>query len=402
MPGLTIPLVRVVDRLNLGGAAYHVLFLAGLDRLGYRTDLLKGSVGRGEAEITDPALLGGQQVHEVRGLGREVSPLQDLAAFVRVYLQIRRLRPVVVHTHKSKAGVLGRLAARAAGVPVVVHTFHGNVFQGYFSPWKNRLIVMVERLLAGLTHAVVTISRQQRRELLHFRIARSSRLHVIPPGLNLAPFVARRRSDDGVRAELGFRPDAPLVGLSGRLVPIKGVHYFIEAAQQISSSLPHVRFVVVGDGELRPELEKLATTLGLGDRLRFVGFRHDIPRLYGALDLLVLSSVNEGLPWAVIEAIASGCYVVATRVGGVPLLIRSEATGLVVSPGDSQALAKAAVVALEEGRRISERERARISGPFGIDRLNADLDRLYRSLLAKNAGGRAAEPIVVAGEGMLE
>ena len=383
---MTIPLVRVVDRLNLGGAAYHVLFLAGLDRLGYRTDLLKGSVGQGEVEITDPALLRGQQVHEIRGLGREVSPLQDLAAFVRVYLQIRRLRPAVVHTHKSKAGVLGRLAARAAGVPVVVHTFHGNVFQGYFSPWKNRLIVMVERLLAGLTHAVVTISRQQRRELLHFRIARPSRLHVIPPGLDLEPFVATRRSDDGVRAELGFRPDAPLVGLSGRLVPIKGVHYFIEAAQQISSRLPHVRFVVVGDGELRPELEKLATTLGLGDRLRFVGFRHDMPRLYGALDLLVLSSVNEGLPWAVIEAIASGCYVVATRVGGVPLLVQSEATGLVVSPGDSQALAKAAVVALEEGRRIPERERARISGPFGIDRLHADLDRLYRSLLIKNAG----------------
>lgn len=376
-----VPVVRVVDRLNVGGAAYHVLYLAGLDRHGYRTTLLKGRVGEGEAEILDSDLLDRLQIREVEGLGREVSPLRDLAAFFRVYRLIREIRPRIVHTHKSKAGVVGRLAAWFAGVDRVVHTFHGNVFQGYFAPWKNRVIVAAERLLARLTDAIVTISRQQRRELLSYRVTSPTRLHVILPGLNLAPLLSRTPCDDGFREELGFEPDSLLVGMSARLVPIKGVDQFIRAASQVAARLSNARFVVVGDGELRQDLESLASQLDVAGRLRFTGFRYDMPRVYGALDLLVLSSINEGLPWAVIEAIASGCYVVATRVGGVPLLIKSARTGLVVEPGSIEAMSEAIVLSLAEGRRVPSEDRAGVVAPFGIDRLNADLDRLYRLLL---------------------
>ena len=372
-----------------------VLLTRGLEARGYATLLVKGQVSPGEAEMEDVVLRTGVAPHEVRGLGRAISPIQDLRVLRSLWRLMRDVRPHVVHTHKSKAGVLGRLAARMTGVPVAVHTFHGHPFRGYFSPWKSRLIQVAERLLARWTDAVVAVSRQQRRDLLAYRITSPGRLHAIPLGLELAPYLAVRHCDSGLRAELGFPQSARLVGTVTRLVPIKGVDVFLKAAARVAEEVPEARFVVVGDGELRCELEDLARQLGLGPRVRFLGFRRDTVRICSALDLAVLSSHSEGLPVALIEAIAAGCYVVATRVGGVSDLVVSERVGLTVEPGNSNALADAVVRALAENCVVPPEERERAGTLYGIHRLEQDLDCLYRRLLQESGnrcigGGMAA------------
>ncbi len=389
-PVVSLRVVRVIDRLNVGGPSRHVVLLTKemADR-GYRTVLAKGSVSEGEAEMGDLIAKSGICPEEISGLGRAVSPLTDLRAFVSLYRLIRKVRPHLVHTHKSKAGVLGRLAAALAGVPVTVHTFHGHVFRGYFSAWKSALVRTVERLFGHWTDATVAVTGQQRSELLAYRIASRSRLHTVPLGLYLEPFLSGNGSGEGLRRELGLDTGCKIVGLVGRLVPVKGVEVFLEAARRVAAELEDVRFLVVGDGELRADLEALAKRLELSDVVLFTGFRRDMPRIYDALDLLVLSSFNEGLPVALIEGIAAGCYVVASRAGGTTDLVDSEQTGRTVAPGDAEALSSTIVDALKGNKRVPDGVRKQVGRRYGANRLVTDLDRLYRELLHRKLGRRA-------------
>ena len=381
---MPLRLVRVIDRLNVGGPTHHVLLLTrDMAPRGYHTVLVKGQVASGEAEMAEVIDRVGVGFVEIKGLSKIVS-LRDMGAFRALYRLIRQMRPHVVHTHKAKAGALGRIAAWLAGVPVVVHTFHGHTFHGYFSPFKSFLFVAIERVLAHWTNAIVTVSAQQRRELRTYRIASPTRLHAIPLGLDLAPFVNRVRGDDGFRAELGFSSDVPLVGLVGRLTPIKGIDLFLKAAQKVIAQMPDVRFVVVGDGELRTELEQLSAALGLVEYVRFTGFRSDMPRIYGALDLVALSSHNEGLPVTLIEALATGCYAVATRVGGVPDLLDTSCIGMVAPPDNVLALSLAISQALRTKQQVQQKDRQRIGRLYSVERLVDDLDCLYRTLLETN------------------
>ncbi len=363
--------------------------------------LVKGQVAFGEEEMTDVVCQAGIRPVEVPGLSRSISPMQDLRAFLILYRLLRRIRPHIVHTHKSKAGVLGRLAAWMAGVPVTVHTFHGLAFKGYFSWWKTALVVWAERLFARHTDVLIAVTHRQKGELLEDRIAPSSRIFPVPLGLDLEPFLTCNRADDAFRRELGVASSVPLVGIVARLVPIKDIETFLLAAKQVVQQMPEARFAVVGDGELREELEAFARQQGIADVVHFAGFRRDMVRIYGALDLVALSSIHEGLPVSLIEAIAAGCYVVASRVGGVADLVRNEQIGLMVSPGNNRALAAAIVRALTECRRVPEEERRQVGIRYGINRLTEDLDHLYRTLLdhkqSRQAGGAVPG---VCGEGM--
>ncbi len=371
-------LIHVIDRLNVGGATPFVLLAtARLNELGHDVRVAKGQVALGEAEMTETIDRSGVCPIEIPGLGRAVSPRHDLKAFIALHRLLRAVRPHVIHTHKSKAGVLGRLAARLSGVPVVIHTYHGHVFHGYFSSWKSAVIVFLERILAHSTDVIMAVSHSQRADLLAYRIAPPGRVRSIPLGLDLDPFLGTTRTDDGFRRELGFSPSAPLVGIVGRLAPIKAVEIFLRAARLIWEACPESRFVVVGDGDCRAELENLTDRLGLKDCVTFTGFRSDVARIYGALDLTLLSSYNEGMPVSLIEAVATGCYIVATNVGGVTDLVDTEKIGLTVPPGRPEALADAAILALNEKRTVSSDQRKRANRRFGIDRLVVDLERLY-------------------------
>jgi len=378
--------LRVIARLNVGGPALHAVLLNDrLDPSRYESRLVAGRVGDEEGDWLALHARAPDNVVSLPALGRDVRGGRDWSAFWSLVKLIRAFRPHVVHTHTAKAGALGRLAATLCRVPVVVHTYHGHVFDGYFSPFTTKVVVATERVLARTASALVAVTERVRRDILAHRIGTPDRVVVVPLGLDLDPLVAAAPRRGELRAELGLSPLAPLVGIVARLVPVKAHEVFLEAARAIAPVRPEAIFLVVGDGERRGELEALARGAGLGDRVRFLGWRADLARLYADLDVVVLTSKNEGSPVALIEAMAAARPVVSTRAGGVEDVVGDGETGLVVPVGDAAAIARAIVDLLEHPARaaaLGAAAQASVVARFGSARLVDDVDRLYRRLLA--------------------
>jgi glycosyltransferase involved in cell wall biosynthesis len=377
--------MRIIARMNVGGPATHVVLLnAGLDRRGYDTLLVTGSEGASEGSLRDLAVANGLRLALIPELGREISPRSDLVTLVKLYRLMRRERPHVVHTHTAKAGFVGRIAARLAGVPVVLHTFHGHVFHGYFSPARTRLFLWIERLGARLSSRIITISPRLRDEIAQYGVTRSERIEVIPLGFELDAFASQPRASGDFRRSLGIPVGAKLIGAVGRLVPIKNISLLLEAAALARREAPELRVVLVGDGELRADLEAQAAALEMTEAVVFAGWRRDLPSVYADLDAVVISSHNEGTPASLIEAMATGCPVIATRVGGVPDLIVDGETGRLVPPGNREALAVALLALFRESARtarMAELAQRRVLERYQAERLVADVDRLYREQL---------------------
>ena len=373
----------MITRLNVGGPAIEVLLLhERLDRSRFETAIFTGQTSAGEGDIRDLRdSLAAEPPREVRGLRREISPLADLRAFGGLVAGFRAFRPDIVHTNMAKAGLLGRVAARVTGVPVVVHTLHGNVLRGYFDPFRSFAFLMLERMLGRISTTIVTLSPRQTAETSALGIAPAAKLVEIPIGIDLDAFL---RTEPGhLRAELGIADDALLVGIVARLVPIKAVHTFIDAAAHLAKARADVRFVVAGDGPLRPELEALAAARGLGDRCVFLGWRADLPSVYADLDVVVLTSRNEGVPITLIEALAAARPVVATAVGGVPDLIADGESGFLVSPESPDETARAIAALLDSAAlriRMGRAGRARVNPAHDSTTLVRNMDRLYERL----------------------
>jgi glycosyltransferase involved in cell wall biosynthesis len=367
-----------------------ILLTEGLARLGYETRLLVGRESPIEGNLFALAESKGVQCETLPALGREIRPLSDLRSLFALIGLMRSFRPAIVHTHAAKAGLLGRVAARLTGVPVVVHTFHGHVLRGYFGPVRERFFRLLERLLARLSDIIITVSEAIKQDLVDLRVAGRDHIRVVPLGLELAPLSGTL--ERGIlRAELGWSRDAPVVGMVGRLVPIKDVPTFLRAAAIVRDARPDVRFVLVGDGEERELLECTCRSLRLEGELRFLGWRRDLAAIYGDLDVAVNSSLNEGTPVSLIEALAAGCPVVATRVGGTANLLGDGAYGRLVPPGDPEALAGGILEVLSapaEVLRRADAGRAHALANYGSERLVADVDLLYQGLL--RAKGLAA------------
>ncbi|RME73331.1 MAG: glycosyltransferase, partial [Planctomycetota bacterium] len=289
-----VRVLRVIARLNVGGPAQHVHWLAqGLVHHGYRTLLAHGQVGEGESPFEPAPGAPGLERVVVPGLGRAVRPADDLRALAHLVRLCHRHRPCIVHTHTAKAGTLGRIAAAIAGVPIVVHTFHGHVLQGYFGPLVSTLIRAVERSLAARTDAIIALSERQRRDLAwRHRVAPASRIHVVPLGIDLAPLreIAASRQRPGgapqaaaLRRRLGVPARAPLLGWIGRLVPIKRIDRALEAFARLDPALG-AHLVVAGGGPERERLDALARTLGVRERVHALGVCLPVAPLYAALD----------------------------------------------------------------------------------------------------------------------
>lgn len=399
-------IVRVIARLNVGGPAIHAILLtARMNERGIQTLLVCGREGPREGNMEDLAAAHGVVPVRIPELGREIRWWDDLTAFWKLYRLLRRERPRILHTHTAKAGTLGRLAGWLAGVPVIIHTFHGHVFQGYFPPWKTRLFIGAERAMSRISTAIVTLSPRLKEDLVKHGIAPQEKIRIVPLGLALDQFGELDARRGNLRAELGLGPDAVLIGIVGRLVPIKNHRLFLQAARDVVGELTEraggpgdrsVHFLVVGDGELRDRLEDEARDLGLSPRVAFLGFRQDLENIYADLDLVVLTSNNEGTPVCLIEAMAAGKPVVATRVGGVPDLVEDMVTGLLVPPGDREALARALLVLVNDPAlraRLGERARSAVYPRFDIRTLVSNLERLYAGLAAgeSRASGAVAE-----------
>jgi glycosyltransferase involved in cell wall biosynthesis len=301
---------------------------------------------------------------------------------------MREFRPHIVHTHAAKAGLLGRLAARVSGVPVVIHTFHGHVLRGYFGWMKTRFYRLIETLLARMSDGVIAVSEAVRDDLASLGVARREKIRVVPLGLELEKF-AGELPKGVLRAKTGLPADAPLVGLVGRLVPIKDAPTFLEAAGLIHAERPDVRFVLVGDGEERFLLEQRVQALGLTESVSFAGWWRDLCAVYGDLSVVVNASLNEGTPVALIEALAAARPVVATRVGGTPDVLGEGAFGRLVRAADPRALADAILETLADPEAAKARALAgqrSVLARYSVERLLGDIDSLYRELLS----GRAA------------
>jgi glycosyltransferase involved in cell wall biosynthesis len=369
--------LRIVARTNVGGPAQQISTLTTrLDPARFASRLLVGYVEPDEMDYLD---LRARDVPHVRvgGLGRSVRPADDLRALRRIVREMRSFRPHIVHTHTAKAGVLGRLAASVARVPVTVHTFHGHLLHGYFSSAKTRAVVMTERTLARRTTRLAAVGSRVRDDLLAAGIGRAEQYVVVPPGISLPPAPERARA----RRELGIDPRAAVVGFVARMTRVKRPDRFAEVAHLVAERCPAVVFLVAGEGELLGDLE--GAVAALGDRVRFVGWRADVETVYAAADLVVLTSDNEGMPVSLIEAAMCGRAAVTTDVGSAAEVVTDGRTGRVV-PADAHALAAAVTSLLarpDRLREMGERAVARARERFGAERLLADTVALYESLL---------------------
>lgn len=390
-----VKVLRVIARLNVGGPALHVAYLtAGLADRGYDTTLVAGTLARGEESMASVAERRGVTIVPLDELHREVSPLHDLRAIVRLARLMRRERPDILHTHTAKAGAVGRIASLLAGSArpaIIVHTFHGHVLRGYFNPLTSFGYRLLERWLATMTTALIAVSPEVRDDLVRLGVASSSKFAIVRLGIELDE---RVQADEGARVEtrrvLGVGQDAFLVGWVGRMTAVKQTDDVMRALKGLIDRGVDAYLCLIGDGPDRDQLERYAHELGIVRRCLFVGYQDDVGRFYQAIDALVLPSLNEGTPVSVIEALAAERPAVATRVGGIPDVIRADVDGFLVDVGDAEGLAEQlAILARDPARRaqMGAQGRARVVERYAVERLVDDIDLLYRSLLAETRPG---------------
>jgi glycosyltransferase involved in cell wall biosynthesis len=384
-----IRVLRVIARLNVGGPALHVAHLSSeLDKLGYETTLVAGRVGSGEGSMEYFADELGVEPLYIDELQREISAAPDAAAVRRLIQLIHELRPDVLHTHTAKAGAVGRVAALLSGAarpPVVIHTFHGHVLRGYFTPGRTRAFQKIEQTLARSSDALIAVSPQVRDDLVELNVAPVGKIAVIRLGLDLERRVSTPPDARAtVRAELGIPDDGFLIGWLGRMTEIKRADDLLTAFALMRSRGVDAYLALIGDGPLRHPLEATANRLGIADRTRFVGFRESVAEFYAAADVVALTSANEGTPVTVIESLAAGRPVVATDVGGVRDVVRDGHSGFLVGARDIEAIAdrlERLGLDPELRTRMGEMGRRWVLPRYAVPRLVEDVDRLYRTLL---------------------
>lgn len=321
----------------------------------------------------------------LRHLVRDLRPASDLLAFFALIRILRREKPHIVHTHTSKAGILGRWAARLCHVHVIVHTPHGHIFWGYFSPRNTKLFILLERWTARITDAIVTLTLQEKQDHLQVGIAPERRFKVIHSGVDLRLFRPERFAgkEEAVRRSLGIPPGLTVVGTAGRLTPIKGQETLLRAVAGLLRRGEKIRLLLLGEGEQHRDLETLADGLGIAEGVHFLGWRPDVARVMACLDIFCFPSLNEGMGKVLVEAMAMHKPIIASDVGGIRDLVRSGENGILVPPGDVAAWtgAIASLCQDPEMRRRLGAEGGRRAPLFSAERMIEEIERLYDVLL---------------------
>jgi len=398
-------ILHIIARLNVGGPTRHIVWLTrDLSNADFDIVLVAGSVPEGEEDMAYFARQNGVEPLFIPQMSRELSP-NDLVSLVRIYREIARYRPNIIHTHTAKAGTVGRLAAflykwltprTLVGRPRevrVIHTFHGHVFHSYYGPVKTKIFLMIERLLARFaTDRIIVISAQQLDEINgRFRVGRREQFAIVPLGVDRELFESVHGDRSVVRNELGVGEREVVVGYTGRLTEIKNLPLLIQAAR----ALPDLRFLIIGDGTLRAEMQA-----GAPANVTFLGNREDVARLLSAFDIIALTSKNEGTPLSLIEAMAAGVPFVSTAVGGVVDLagdvIRSDASvdicerGVLVRQESVHLFAEGLALLAgnrELRERLSRNGAAFARSAYSMERLTKDMSALYRGLFTATEDG---------------
>ncbi|MDD5681671.1 MAG: glycosyltransferase family 4 protein [Candidatus Omnitrophica bacterium] len=319
-------------------------------------------------------------------LRREINPFFDILAFFYLYRILTREKFDIVHTHTAKAGALGRLAARLAGNCRVVHMPHGHNFYGYFNPVGSKLVVLIERFLSRVTDKIVTLSELEKKDMVKFGVAKEGKIRTMLPGIALEFRNIGSGRNSSKKKEFGYGIDQKIVGMVSRLEPVKGPEYFIEAAAKVAKRIDNVRFLVVGEGSLRKRLESRAEEKGIGGKIVFAGWRDDALDIISFLEILVQPSLNEAIGRVLIEAQGLGIPVIATKVGGIPAVVRDNVTGILVPAGDTEKLTAAICDLLENTEKrlsMSAKSREWIDEKFSSETMASRIDSLYTEMVSK-------------------
>ncbi len=380
----------MITQLELGGAQQNTLFtVSHLNRLRYRPILITGEPGLLDQEARS---LNGVQFHQIPSLVRHIRPVKDLRALLSLTRLLRRLRPDIVHTHSSKAGVLGRLAAKFAGVPIIIHTIHGFGFTRYQRPLRRQEFLVAERIVSRLTTKFFAVSHANRRMGIELGLFPEDRCVVIRSGVDLAG-LRRTRVDVVVKKrELGCDPNRPMVGMIAPLKPQKAPLDFVRVAGLVHRVRADVRFVLVGDGELRHVVEAEVNRLELTDAFRLLGWRRDTAEILRCLDVFVLTSLWEGLPRVYLEALASGVPVVGTRVDGAAEVICDGVNGFLAEPGDIDGLAQRLLSLLDDPElaRSMGKQGEALPSEFDIHHMVRRQEQEYERLMSGLTHGASA------------
>lgn len=390
-----VKIAQVISRLCVGGTPVAVILMTeSLIRDGFPTLLFAGEVTAEEASMEEFASSRGVETIRVRNLSQTSSLWGDLKALWELMQFFRRERPTIVHTHTAKAGALGRIAARLAGVPICVHTFHGHVFRGHFSQTKSYIYLAIERLLARWTDCLVAVSESQGRELAeHYHVAPARKVVTIPVQFDLDRYLEVSGHRGFIRELARCSPDAPLIGWVGRMAAVKNPELFADVAGLTLRSSPKARFVMAGDGELRRSLDDHLNEKSLNSAVTRIGWQADLSDFYADIDLLVLTSKHEGTPLALLEAMASGKPFVTTDVGGIRDLMAGTpkvAHGFQVfrngiltdsSAGNLTAAIQYLLNSPKEAAEMGRAGRSFVSQMFASGHTVSHLERLYLKLL---------------------
>lgn len=356
---------------------------ARLDRDRYETHIISGHTVEPVYDLEAYSERTGIPITILPRLRRDISLMDDMAACRDLTRLLKQSQPDIVHTHTSKAGILGRIAAKIAGTSVVVHAPHGHIFHGYFDRITSRFFILLEKLMARGTDRIITLTDLGKRDHIAYGIAPENRFATIPCAIDLSRFKGAKQSGLILREKLGLKAQQPLVLWVGRLVPIKGCEQFIEACALVAESEPDARFFMVGDGEVRDKLRGLATSLGLESRLEITGEWTDIVPWMGAADMFVLSSHNEGLGRVILEAMATQKPVVATDVGGVAEIVFDGETGYLVPPRSPQSLADGMLKLLHDPTKAKAMGQSgfKRAQSYDLQKMTEDTAMLYEDLL---------------------
>ncbi|MGD9305730.1 MAG: glycosyltransferase family 4 protein [Desulfobacterales bacterium] len=385
-------ILHIITRLDMGGSAqntlltcrelsakYEMVLVHGLSLESKMTDSEKHRVKKG----IDEARRHGVKFLCVSSLVRRINPLKDFRALCSLGWLIFKERPAVVHTHSSKAGILGRLAAKLVGVPIIIHTPHGHVFYGHFNRLASRIFRWIEKWFAFLSDRIIALTEGEKNDYLNLGVGRPHQLLTIHSGVDIRPYISNHVDVIDKKQSLGLFPNGLLIGFVGWLLPIKGPMHLLRAMPEVWSEHPDSTLVFVGKGDLDVDLRSEALQLEANGKVKFLGWRDDVAEIMQIFDIFVLPSLNEGMGRVLVEAMAAGKPVVASKVGGIPDLVKDEKTGLLVPPGDEHALANAI---MRLANNPSEARRMGAAGkfychPFSLEAMVEQLDHLYDEII---------------------
>jgi glycosyltransferase involved in cell wall biosynthesis len=385
-------IIHVITRLDRGGSAentllscsgladaYDLTLVHGLSRESRMTTWEKQSVDHRIEGIRRK----GVKVMPLPSLVRKIDPIRDLCAMFALRRLFMKEKPDIVHTHTSKAGLLGRWAAKLAGVPNIVHTPHGHVFYGHFGVFASRVFLVLEKITDSITDCLIALTAAEKNDYLHFSVSPETKLSTIHSGVDIERYMNPGINVRKKKTALGLDPGDLVVGTVGWLLPIKGPMHLLNAMFRVWTAYPGAKLLFVGKGDLEQDLRKTADRHKVSENVIFLGWRDDIHEIMPVFDVFVLPSLNEGMGRVLVEAMAAERPVVASRVGGILDLVKQDHNGFLVAPGDTEGLSLAINHLLGDKRLRAEMGRCgvAVAQDFSAERMVQKIDALYRSLL---------------------